>query len=1407
MHNPVATYRIQFHKEFTFEDFNRIIPYLQKLGVSTIYASPIFEATPGSTHGYDGVNPHRINPEIGNEEQLRDFSKRLREQGISWLQDIVPNHMAYHPNNSWLMDVLEKGMQSSYAPFFDVAWTSELYQGRIMVPFLGSPLEEVIRNGELKLGFQEYQQRLVLKYYDSAYPLSTRSYKSILSAGKEKPSEAIQQFLEQLDNAYKIEDRAGFSQKFDELRLQLASLMKNKVVKQSLESRLEEINKDTAQIQQLADEQVYRLCHWQETDKKINFRRFFTVNGLICLNIQDPEVFDIYHQYIKELQEDGIFQGLRIDHIDGLYDPSGYLKQLRELAGEETYIVVEKILEPGEDIPKKWPIQGNTGYDYLSIVNNLVTNRNSEEAFTSFYHKLVGEGAAVEKQIHEKKAYILYENMGGELNNLYQLFVESDLVNDKLDNVQPDAIKKAIGEFLIQCPVYRYYGNRIPLDKEETAAVQMIFERIRGEKKELSGAVDLLEEAVLKMPQPDNKEYNSRALKFYQRLMQFSGPLMAKGVEDTLMYTYNRFAGHNEVGDSPEAFGITHEDFHQRMKDRQANWPLSMNGTSTHDTKRGEDVRTRLNVLTDIPDEWLEIVQQWQQMNKGLKQDNKPDANDEYLIYQTLIGAYPMPEQDEDDFNNRIQEYLQKALREAKVHSNWTTPDETYEKATKAFAVGLLDQKKPFWESFSKFHKKVADFGIANSLAQVLLKFTSPGVPDVYQGTELWDLSLVDPDNRRAVDYEKRQEWLNELNDFDVNDQKSLWQELWQNRYDARIKLWLTHTMLNLRKRNADLFTSDYVPLQVEGVYKDHVLAFARKYQQTWIVVAVPLHLAALCKEQQKDLLELDWKDTSIILPKEAPAEWEHLLLKTSGKVEKELKAQDLFASVPLAALKLQAKNERGAGILLHISSLASPFGIGDMGPEARAFADFLHRSHQKFWQLLPLNPTEAGQGHSPYSSTSSRAGNPLLISLELLAKERLLDADELKKYHLPQEGKTNYAEAERVKGELFEKAWQNFRKGDFETMQQQFLDFCGKEAAWLDDFAIYMVLKEQNEGKPWYQWPEEYKLRKPEALEKIISQESEKLEKIKWLQFVFAKQWKRLRTYCNNRGIQMFGDMPFYISYDSVDVWSHRDIFSLDEKGNMTGVAGVPPDAFSEDGQLWGMPVFKWEVLKERNYEWWMGRFVKNMELFDIVRLDHFRAFEDYWEVPACEETARNGEWKQGPGSEFFNFVQKELGELPFIAEDLGEITEAVLKLRDEFNLPGMRILQFAFGKGMPQNLYIPHNYTINSIAYTGTHDNNTVLGWYRQEGKEHHKQIEQYVGRELTEDDMYWVMCRLAYASVAKTAILPVQDLLGIDEMGRMNTPGAAEGNWLWRLLPGQITQDAENRLIEWTWLYNRG
>jgi malto-oligosyltrehalose synthase/4-alpha-glucanotransferase len=1408
MHNPNTTYRFQFHQEFNFSDFEKVIPYLQKLGVSTVYASPIFEATPGSTHGYDGVNPHLINPEIGTEEKLREYTRLLKEGGISWVQDIVPNHMAFHPNNPWLMDVLEKGTQSAYANFFDIAQNNQSLHGRLMVPFLGTDLETVIQKGELKVAYDEKQMRLVLKYYDSAYPLGFHSYENILRAGE--PSVAILQALETLNSLHGVQNPIAYSAGFTDFQQALSGLMKNEVVRTSVEKSLAEINKNPARLQEISDEQNYRLCSWQETDYQINYRRFFTVNGLICLNIQDPQVFATYHQYIKALLEEGVFQGIRIDHIDGLYDPSGYLEQLRELLGEETYIVVEKILEPGEDLPQPWPIQGATGYEFLATVNNVFTNHQAEKDFTRFYHDLVGEGAEIQEQIHGKKAYILKEHMGGELNNLYALFLELNLVEEKdLNAAGPDILKSAIGEFLVQCPVYRYYGNVFPLDETETAAVKLIFDRIRKGKPALAPAVDLLELAILLNPKKEAADYNLKALSFYQRLMQFSGPLMAKGVEDTLMYTYNRFVGHNEVGDSPEAFGFkTPDEFHEIMRQRQKNWPLALNTTSTHDTKRGEDVRTRLNVLSDLPEEWIQKEKEWQSLTEDLKKNNQPDVNDEYFIYQTLLGAYPMPGQDEDNLKARLEEYLQKALREAKINSNWTTPNEAYENAAKIFATSLLNKNSPFWKSFEPFHQKVADFGIVNSLAQVLLKFTCPGVPDTYQGTELWDLSLVDPDNRRAIDYEKRLQILEELDAYDLNRYDRLWEELWETRYDARIKLWLTRNLLMERRNNADLFAKgEYLPLKVEGEYKDNLLAFARKHLHTWYVTVVPLHVAQLCEAQKTDILNLDWQDTKVILPKEAPADYTDLLLRTTGQYAHELTAQELFRTVPVALLKLQAVNERSAGILMHITSLPSAFGIGDLGPEARKFADFLHGSDQKFWQLLPLNPIEKGQGYSPYSSISSRAGNPLLISPVLLAREGLLKEAELPQYHLPQTGSVDYDAALKVKDELLDKAFENFKTGNYQTLQQQFVDFCRTESAWLNDFAQFMVLKGEHGGKAWFQWPDKYKKREPEALEKLAEASAPILEKIKWVQFIFTQQWKRLRTYCNNHGIQMYGDMPFYISYDSVDVWAEQSIFALDAEGNMTGVAGVPPDAFSDDGQLWGMPVFKWDALKERNYDWWIGRLRKNMELYDIVRLDHFRAFADYWEVPASEKTARKGEWRLGPGADFFKVVEKELGSLPFIAEDLGEINDLVLKLRDDFNLPGMKVVQFAFGEGMPQNDFIPHNYARNFVAYTGTHDNNTTLGWYRQEGHLYHNQIEHYVGREIKEHDINWIMARLVYASVAKMVILPLQDVLGIDEQGRMNLPGAAEGNWGWRLIPNQLNQRAVNTLKEWTRMYNRG
>ncbi len=1325
MFNPTATYRLQFHKDFTFKDFEKILPYLKDMGVSTIYASPIFHSTPGSTHGYDTLNPLAINPEIGLDEDLRRISRKLSEENIEWLQDIVPNHMAFDPRNPWLNDVLEKGQKSLYASFFDIDWQSEVYGGKLMVPFLGDSLDKVIENGEVELTLDKDQ--LAFKNYDLYYPANFTTYQEVMKDVEQADSR------ETLKDASSIDySSTDFNQLFKDLKKSFAGSLRNQQIKKSIEQNLSVINEDKKLLRSLLNQQHYVLCHWQQTDTKINFRRFFTVNGLISLNMHDRHVFDHFHQLIKKLVAEGIVKGLRVDHIDGLLDPTKYLERLRSLAGEDVYINVEKILQPDESIPFHWKIEGNTGYDFLAIVNNLFTNKKKEKQLSAFYNNLVPSKATIKSQLHDKKRFILYQHMQGDLENLYQLFLSINHVEkSSLKNIAPEDLKKAIGEFLVYCPVYRYYGNSFPLDAEESKAVQQILVEVKKEFPGLSAAIEALSAAFFL---PHENEQKEKAVVFYQRCMQFSGPLMAKGFEDTLMYTFNRFVAHNEVGDSPGAFGYSINEFHNKMKERQKRWPLSINTTSTHDTKRGEDARARLNVLSDVEEQWIQKVTEWFKLAEENEGKEFPDNNDRYFIYQTFFGHYPMPGEGDDDFKNRISEYLQKSLREAKTHSNWTTPNEEYENATKKFATRLLDKNKPFWKSFESFHNSLVDYGIINSLTQVLLKFTCPGLPDVYQGTELWDLSFVDPDNRRAVDYNKRAKL---LEDLQLNqDNPDFFKSLWNERYTGKIKLWLAHRLFQLRKQHTTAFTEgDYIQLDVKGKYKDYIIAFARTHRQQVFIVAASLHLAEICSLQKKEWRELDWADTKIILPNNILASGENVLSSQTISFGNEIEVKNIFLQLPFSILKgALPSNERGAGILMHISSLPSAFGIGDLGPQAKSFADFLHRGYQKYWQLLPLNPTEEGQGHSPYSSTSSMAGNTLFISPENLVQDGLLDKKHLERPELPSTDKVNYQAAVELKKELLESAWKKFNKEANSSPDNEFESFCKKEKAWLDDYSLFTILKDQFGGKPWYDWPDKYKFRDSDSLKELLEKFPDEFQKVKWFQYIFLKQWKELKKYCNKLQIQFVGDLPFYVSYDSADVWANPGIFKLDAKGNRTGVAGVPPDAFSEDGQLWGMPVFRWDVLKKDRYKWWTERLRKNIELFDLTRLDHFRAFSAYWEVLAKEKTAKKGKWIKGPGVHFFKHIKHTLGELPFIAEDLGEIDEPVYKLRDQFGLPGMKVLQFAFGEDMPSSLHIPHNYTQNFFVYTGTHDNNTVLGWWKKEAGQNH--VEEYCNQKITED-----------------------------------------------------------------------
>ncbi|SEJ81674.1 4-alpha-glucanotransferase/malto-oligosyltrehalose synthase,TIGR02401 [Dyadobacter sp. SG02] len=1404
MNNPVSTYRLQFHKAFTFQDFEYLIPYFRKLGVGTIYASPVLAATTGSTHGYDGIDPGKINPEIGTLDQLHDLTARLRESGIGWLQDIVPNHMAFHPENPWLMDVLEKGRQSVFAGYFDIAWNSALFQGKLMAPFLSREPGEMIDAGEVKVLFDG--NRFALDFGGQVFPLNLRSYISLFQNIGEK-SQAITQLLDQLEEMNRIEDAPAFSQAWDEWIMQLRALYAHEQEKRSLDAALAAINEDPAMLKVLLEQQNYVPCHWQRTEEQINYRRFFTVNGLICLNIQDDTVFGKYHALIRQLTEEGVFQGIRIDHIDGLFDPSAYLSKLRAQAGSDSYIIAEKILGEDEELPASWPIQGTTGYEFLAVVNNLFTNSSAEEAFTAFYSELNTDSQSVREQLLGKKSEMLYGHMAGELENLYQLFVSLELADQEtLDRLGAEVVRQVIGEFLIHCPVYRYYGNAMPLSDEEAQAVKDILIDINKHHLDLSPAVEVLEQCFIHRTASGDEDYNRRAAQFYQRCMQFTGPLMAKGGEDTLMYTYNRFIAHNDVGDFPDRFGMSVADFHQFMKKRRKEWPMALSATSTHDTKRGEDVRARLNVLTDLADEWIENVNEWRVANNGLRKSGQgPDANDEYLIYQTIVGAYPMPGEDPDDFEERLEDYLQKALREAKTNSNWASPNEAYEQETKGFAAEILKRDSAFTTSFQAFLESIADFGIINSLAQLALKFTCPGIPDVYQGCELWDLSLVDPDNRRKVDFGKRTEWLDEMESYEPG---RLQGKLWEDRRSGQIKLWLTQQLFGLRRQNPVLFTQgEYIPLKVRGTYKDHLLAFIRRYKRDVFLTVVPLHTAILCRKQQLDFFNIDWQDTHVVLPESLRPEWNNLLTGSDEVFELKLAPAELFKGMPVAILQgKRVENDRNAGVLLHITSLASPFGIGDIGPAAYQFADFLEKTSQKVWQILPLNPTDASQGNSPYSALSSRAGNPLLISPEMLAGEGYLTREDLEENHLPDSPTVDFNAAGERKKVLLERAFQNYKELHGET-SAEFDAFAKGHASWLDDFALYMVLKKRFDNQPWYTWPEEFRNREQAALDKLREEDREQILRVEWQQYVFDSQWKNLRQYCNDREIKLLGDIPFYVSHDSADVWANRELFCVDEDGRITGIAGVPPDAFSEDGQLWGMPVFNWNALQSQGYQWWIDRLARNIELFDLVRLDHFRAFANYWQVPGGEKTAVRGEWKTGPVEDFFRAVEAALGQLPFIAEDLGEIGPEVYSLRDKFKLPGMKVLQFAFDENMSQSDHIPHHYKHNFIAYTGTHDNNTTKGWYRELVPAGiRERLETYLGKPVSEENVAAELAKAVFASVAKTAILPMQDILNLDETTKMNLPGSNGNNWSWRLMPGQITDAAAEFLTSITLLYNR-
>jgi 4-alpha-glucanotransferase len=497
---------------------------------------------------------------------------------------------------------------------------------------------------------------------------------------------------------------------------------------------------------------------------------------------------------------------------------------------------------------------------------------------------------------------------------------------------------------------------------------------------------------------------------------------------------------------------------------------------------------------------------------------------------------------------------------------------------------------------------------------------------------------------------------------------------------------------------------------------------------------------------------------------------------------------------------------QRSAGILMHITSLPGRYGIGDIGPEAYKFVRMLKHAGMHFWQILPVNPFDVSRTYSPYSPLSSLAGNTLILSPDLMVDQKLIDRSEtIKRFKKP--GHAHYEKAEKFKRKLIDHAYTRFKKPDHSHLHESFQEFCHREKYWLDDYVMFITLKHQSGNSEWQTWPPELRDRDPEALKKVHEQHAETIEREKFAQFLFHEQWHALKKYCSDHDIEILGDVPIYISHDSADVWAHPEYFKLTEDKSMAKVAGVPPDYFNDKGQLWNMPVYNWDLLRERGYDWWIERIRKNLELFHVVRLDHFRGFSSYWEVDGGAENAINGQWIQGPGKDIFETIKHHFPEMPFIAEDLGDVDQPVYDLRDRYHLPGMLVLQFAFGNDMPKSIFIPHHHRENAVVYTGTHDNNTVKGWYNGElGKKGRKNLQHYLTKRVTNRNCHKELVRLAFKSVARIAVIPMQDILGLGEEARMNFPSTTNGNWLWRMTRKEPGKKIIRKLKHWAEVYDR-
>jgi len=921
---PLSTYRVQFHQGFGFEDARRRVGYLQSLGVSHLYASPYLAAMPGSTHGYDVIDHQRLNPEVGTPNQHDALCQALADAGMGQVLDMVPNHMGIEKGgNALWQDVLENGPASIYAHYFDVDWEpvkAEL-KDKVLLPILGDQYGTVLENGELRLHFAK--GAFFVRYWEYPLPVAPRQYAAVLSHRLDDLEMRLpatdQGLLEWLSILTALEhlphrshpephQRVERNREKEVIKRRLAALVQER---QDLGDFIEEnvalFNGRKGEphsfdlLDKLLEGCSYRLAHWRVAGEEINYRRFFDINGLAALRVEAPEVFEEAHALPFRWLEEGKLTGLRIDHPDGLFDPTAYFLDLQEryvvgwarsrfLRGppvnpnqriewpeveaqvracfraevtrqpdsplrKALYVVVEKIQGGREHIPEDWAVHGTVGYRFANAVTGILTDRSSERALTQTYHRFIGHTHDFQELLYEKKKLVLKVSMSSELNVLARELNRISEMNRRTRDFTLNSLRRALSEFIALFPVYRTYvdGWRPEVDARDVRYIEEALARAKGRDASLNASLfDFLGDVLLRR-YPDDATDAERAvmLRFAMKVQQITGPVMAKGLEDTTFYIYNRLTSLNEVGGEPEHYGLSPELFHLRNQERAELWPSAMLSTSTHDTKRSEDVRARITVLSEMPDAWRSRLRTWSRLNRRHKTRvgkwRWPIPNDEYLYYQTLLGAWPMGAALSDgelsSFKARLRDYMLKAVKEAKAITSWVNPEPRYDEAVLRFVDGTLDplRNRVFFEDAQNFKRTLERPGQLNALAQVLLKLGSPGVADFYQGCEMWDLSLVDPDNRRPVDFDLREAALSALDAAATVDAPTLCRVLTEHLDDGRAKLYVVSRGLRLRSRQAALFRrGDYRPLDVSGPRAEHAVAFSRHQDGAAVVGVVP---------------------------------------------------------------------------------------------------------------------------------------------------------------------------------------------------------------------------------------------------------------------------------------------------------------------------------------------------------------------------------------------------------------------------------------------------------------------------------------------------------------------------------------------------------------------------------------